>query len=51
MWLGWKSMCINFMVYFTLEEFVASRDEFVITVAPLPMEGGTGSPVNPLAIF
>jgi hypothetical protein len=25
--------------------------EFMITFAPLPVEGGTGSPVNPLAIF
>ena len=28
-----------------------NRYEFVITFAPLPVEGGTGSPVNPLAIF
>ena len=27
------------------------RYEFMITFAPLPVEGGTGSPVNPLAIF
>jgi hypothetical protein len=25
--------------------------EFVITFAPLPVEGGTGSPVNPLVTF
>lgn len=25
--------------------------EFLMTFAPLPVEGGTGSPVNPLAIF
>ncbi len=25
--------------------------EFMITFAPLPVEGGTGSPLNPLAIF
>jgi kynurenine formamidase len=25
--------------------------EFLVTFAPLPVEGGTGSPVNPLAIF
>jgi len=24
--------------------------EFLVTFAPLPVEGGTGSPVNPLAI-
>jgi kynurenine formamidase len=28
-----------------------NRYEFMITFAPLPVEGGTGSPVNPLAIF
>ena len=28
-----------------------NRYEFAITFAPLPVEGGTGSPVNPLAIF
>ena len=27
------------------------RYEFMVTFAPLPVEGGTGSPVNPLAIF
>ena len=27
------------------------RYEFMITFAPLPVEGGTGSPLNPLAIF
>jgi kynurenine formamidase len=27
------------------------RYEFMLTVAPLPVEGGTGSPVNPLAVF
>lgn len=28
-----------------------SRHEFLFVVAPLPVAGGTGSPVNPLAIF
>ena len=28
-----------------------SRWEFLLTVAPLPIEGGTGSPVNPVAVF
>jgi hypothetical protein len=28
-----------------------NRYEFAMTFAPLPVEGGTGSPVNPLAIF
>jgi hypothetical protein len=27
------------------------RYEFLMTFAPLPVEGGTGSPLNPLAIF
>jgi kynurenine formamidase len=27
------------------------RYEFMLTLAPLPMVGGTGSPVNPLALF
>ena len=27
------------------------RDEFMLVVAPLPVVGGTGSPVNPLAVF
>jgi len=27
------------------------RYEFMISFAPIPVEGGTGSPINPLAIF
>jgi len=27
------------------------RCEFLLTVAPLAVEGGTGSPVNPIAVF
>lgn len=27
------------------------RYEFMITFTPLPVEGGTGSPLNPLAVF
>jgi kynurenine formamidase len=27
------------------------RFEFLFVAAPLPVHGGTGSPVNPLAIF
>lgn len=36
-----------------LSEAAASRKrwEFMLTVAPLPIPNGTGSPVNPLAIF
>jgi hypothetical protein len=29
----------------------SNRYEAVITFAPLPVEGGTGSPVNPLVTF
>jgi hypothetical protein len=28
-----------------------NRWEFMLTVGPLPIPNGTGSPVNPLAIF
>jgi hypothetical protein len=28
-----------------------NRYEFMLSVAPLPIPRGTGSPVNPLAIF
>ena len=36
-----------------LAEAAASRKrwEFLLTVAPLPFRGGTGSPVNPIATF
>jgi hypothetical protein len=27
------------------------RNEFLLMVLPLPVEGGTGSPVNPVAMF
>jgi hypothetical protein len=27
------------------------RRQFLLTVAPLPIVGGTGSPVNPIATF
>ena len=52
--LNW--MGINIIECLDLEEAVKTarrlnRYEFVITFAPLPVEGGTGSPVNPLAIF
>jgi len=50
-WIG-----INIVENLDLEAAVTTarrlnRYEFVITFAPLPVEGGTGSPVNPLAIF
>ena len=27
------------------------RWEFLLTAAPLPVRGGTGSPLNPIAVF
>src|SRR3954447_18382386 len=50
-WIG-----INIVECLDLEELVATarrlnRYEFAITFAPLPVEGGTGSPVNPIALF
>lgn len=52
--LNW--MGINIVECLDLEQAVATarelnRYEFMITFAPLPVEGGTGSPLNPLAIF
>ena len=52
--LNW--MGINIVECLDLEELVATarrlnRYEFLITFAPLPVEGGTGSPVNPLVVF
>ena len=36
-----------------LSEAAAARNrwEFMLSVAPLPIPSGTGSPVNPLALF
>ncbi|MBI4888513.1 MAG: cyclase family protein [Acidobacteria bacterium] len=52
--LNW--MGINIVECLDLEQAVGiarklKRYEFLITFAPLPVEGGTGSPLNPLAIF
>jgi len=52
--LNW--MGINIVENLDLERAVVqarrSRQyEFLVTFAPLPVEGGTGSPVNPLAVF
>jgi kynurenine formamidase len=52
--LNW--MGINIVECLDLEQAVQTarrlnRYEFAITFAPLPVEGGTGSPVNPIAIF
>ena len=37
-----------------LDEMVAAQQrrwEFLVTLAPLPIRGGTGSPINPIAVF
>jgi kynurenine formamidase len=52
--LNW--MGINIVECLDLEAAAAmarklNRYEFLMTFAPLPVEGGSGSPVNPLAIF
>jgi kynurenine formamidase len=52
--LNW--MGVNIVENMDLERMVETarrlkRYEFLITFAPLPVEGGTGSPLNPLAIF
>jgi kynurenine formamidase len=52
--LNW--MGINIIECLDLEELATTarrlnRYEFPITFAPLPVEGGTGSPVNPLVTF
>jgi kynurenine formamidase len=52
--LNW--MGINIVECLDLERAVEQarrtrQYEFLMTFAPLPVEGGTGSPVNPLAIF
>lgn len=50
-WMG-----INIIECLDLEQAVETareldRYEFLMTFAPLPVEGGTGSPLNPMAIF
>ena len=35
----------------TLPLYVAARWEFLLTINPLRVVGGTGSPVNPVAIL
>jgi kynurenine formamidase len=52
--LNW--MGVNIVECLDLERAVDTarrlkRYEFLMTFAPLPVEGGTGSPLNPLAIF
>ena len=52
--LNW--MGVNIIESLDMEQVVQTarrlkRYEFMLTFAPLPVEGGTGSPINPLAIF
>lgn len=51
-----KYIGVNIVENLDLERLVETarrlrRYEFMITFAPLPVEGGTGSPLNPIAIF
>ncbi len=52
--LNW--MGVNIIENLDLEQTVATarrlkRYEFMLTFGPIPVEGGTGSPLNPLAVF
>jgi hypothetical protein len=50
-WLG-----VGIVENLDLEKLVETarrlnRYEFMLTFAPLPVEGGTGSQINPVAVF
>jgi kynurenine formamidase len=52
--LNW--MGVNIIENLDMEQAVVTarrlkRYEFMLTFAPIPVEGGTGSPINPLAVF
>jgi kynurenine formamidase len=52
--LNW--MGVNIIENLDLEQLVETarrlkRYDFMVTFAPIPVEGGTGSPINPLAVF
>jgi kynurenine formamidase len=54
--LAINAMGVHLMDYLDLDQLAdvcatLGRWEFLIVVAPLRVEGGTGSPVNPIAIF
>jgi kynurenine formamidase len=54
--LGIAAMGLTLLDWPRLDEVLAmctrlQRYEFLLTVAPLPIVGGTGSPVNPIATF
>ena len=50
------AMGVHLLDNLRLDELAAAcaereRWEFLLTIAPLPVAGGTGSPVNPIAVF
>ena len=50
------AMCVHIFDNCDLEEIgrvtaKRSRWEFLLTASPIPVEGGTGSPLNPIATF
>ena len=54
--LAVNAMGLYLMDYLAFERLAAAcaahdRWEFLVVVAPLRITGGTGSPVNPIAIF
>ena len=54
--LALNAMGVHLLDYLQLEELAAAcaqsgRWEFLFVAAPLRIRGGTGSPVNPIAIF
>jgi hypothetical protein len=44
---------IDYLDLDPLSEVAATHNrwEFLLTAAPLPVQGGTGSPINPIAVF
>jgi kynurenine formamidase len=54
--LALNAMGVHLLDYLQLEDLLAAcerteRWEFLFVAAPLRITGGTGSPLNPLAIF
>ncbi|MFW0795024.1 cyclase family protein [Gordonia sp. CPCC 205515] len=54
--LGLARMGLTFLEWLRLDRLLPvvqrlGRSEFLLTAAPLPITGGTGSPVNPIAVF
>ena len=55
-WFATVFLGMPVMDYLDLDELseVAAQQqrwEFLVTIAPMPIRGGTGSPVNPIAVF